>query len=132
MINFNSFFCLTCWARPTNVTLVKSFFYYKRFLPAGIILVNPCLMCDRMAIIYECFAYANTLYASIRYEWVTYVCIHFFLQAKTLFMFAYSQHDYTWCVHHRGWCINWPWIFIPILIWKFSIRFLEVLLVFDS
>ena len=52
-------------------------------------------MCDHMAVIYEFFAYTNVLYASIRYEWVTYIYICSFQPAKHLFMLVYSQYDYT-------------------------------------
>ena len=52
------------------------FGYCGHFLLVRIILFNPCLMCDWMVVIYECFTYTNTLYTSVWYEWVKYVCKH--------------------------------------------------------
>ena len=47
-------------------------------------------MCDQLAVVYECFAYASTLYASIWSE-MGHCCINLFLPAKTLFMLVYSR-----------------------------------------
>ena len=40
-------------------------------------------MCDRLAAIYECFAYANSLYSSIRSE-SGHFCIFLFLLDKNI------------------------------------------------
>ena len=66
--------------------LVERFGYYRRFLFARIILFYPCLMCDRLAVIYECITNINALYAPVRSKWATCVCTHSFLLAIKLFM----------------------------------------------
>ena len=63
-------------------------------------------------------------------EWVTYVCIHFFLPEKQILMLFYSRYDYTYCVHQQGWHLEWLWYLIPILMWKSYIWFVELFLVF--
>ena len=39
--------------------------YYNCFVLARLILFIPCLMCDRLDVIYKFFAYVNTLYVSV-------------------------------------------------------------------
>ena len=52
-------------------------------------LFNTCLMCNRLAVIYECFAYVNTFYVSVWSE-MGHCCICSFLLAKQLSMLVYS------------------------------------------
>ena len=71
--------------------LLLMFLYLRCFLLAWIILYHPCLMCDRLAVIYEYFVYTNTLYAPVCSEWVTYVCIRSFRSDKNyLFWFSHN------------------------------------------
>ena len=73
VFNFN--LCLVC--NLLGVTykcyVGQRFGYYKRFLLARIILFKMFFMCDWLDVIYECFAYANTLYEPVQSKWVTYV-----------------------------------------------------------
>ena len=67
-------------------------------------------MCDGMAVIYECVAYSNPLYASFCYELL-----------KTLFTYVYSQYDYTYWLRQRRWHLEWLRNFIPILILRYTV-----------
>ena len=70
---------------------------YKRLLLERIIILNPCLIRDRLAVIYKCFTCANILYVSVQSETV-YCCIRSFLLAKPLFKLVYSWLIYLMCV----------------------------------
>ena len=59
---------ITCWERPTNVTPVKVLAIISVSYLQGYILIESCLICDRLAVIYECFTYVNNLYVFVRSE----------------------------------------------------------------
>ena len=64
------------------------------------------------------FTYATMLYSSVRYKWVTCVCICSLLLAKNIFVLVYSWFAYTRCVHQQVWHLEWFWDFIsPILVY---------------
>ena len=86
--------CLTCWGWPKNVMLVDVLSIKKSLFLSGIIDFNPCLMCDLLAVIYECFAYAYMFYLSV-WPKSGHCCIPYFLLSKTLFMLVYLKYDYT-------------------------------------
>ena len=81
MINFNSCLASNLLGVTYECYIDQRFVYYKRLLFARIILFDMFLMCERLAVIYECFSYANTLHASVRLE-TGHCCIHSFLLAK--------------------------------------------------
>ena len=51
----------------------------------------PCLMYDRLSVIYGCFVYNNMVYVSVPSKWATYVYICSFVLSKTLFILVYSR-----------------------------------------
>ena len=60
--------------------------------------------------------------------------IHFFhcwLPANNIFISACKLFNYTYFVHQWGWHLEWICNFIPMLMWKSGIHFVEFLLVLD-
>ena len=128
--NFN--LCLVSYllGTPYKGYVGKRFGYYKRFLIKNIILINPCLMCDQLSVIYKCFAYTYMLYVSVRSE-TGHFCIHSFLLAKPLLMLIYSRYVYTKCASQRGWHLEWLWYLNLFQLGSICICFVNFLLVFD-
>ena len=88
-----NFWFLTCWAWPMNVTLGNICILQVFLTCKDTFLFNLCLMCYQLAIIYECFTYANTLYAYIWSE-TGHLCICLLLMTNTLLLLVYSWSIY--------------------------------------
>ena len=71
--------CITCWALLMNGMLFNVSYVTSISYLQGNFLFNPCLIFDRMAVIYECFAYANTLHLSVWSE-IGHFWIHYLLR----------------------------------------------------
>ena len=97
--------CLvSCWARALQILRWLTCRLLQVFLTCKDNL-NTCLMCDRLAVIYVYFTYANTLYL---YVWSEMGNCWFlsFLLANLVLMLVYTRYVYNECVHQRGWDIE--------------------------